>query len=206
MFPMSRKPTAVNVEYTARGLRVSKWFADAYTARRFYAAKYRQGAQPVVQAAQEHTMSEQSTAANAEATPVVAEAPKAKAVASKKAPSKKPVAKAAAKKAVKGKAKAAPAKSAAGPKELGQPQIRVLKVLAKARGPMSGTDIADKAAIDRTMVGNQIGYKNAEINDRPVHQYNLLNRGYVRFGNNEEGVGVHFEITAAGRKALEKAS
>jgi len=38
----------VTVEYTARGRRVTKTFADAYAARRFYAAKFKAGANPRV--------------------------------------------------------------------------------------------------------------------------------------------------------------
>jgi hypothetical protein len=48
MFPMQRKSPPVVVEYDCRGKRVSKRFADAYEARRFYAAKLRQGNRPAV--------------------------------------------------------------------------------------------------------------------------------------------------------------
>jgi hypothetical protein len=68
MFPMNRKPVPVCVQYTLRGQRVLKRFEDAYTARRFYAAKSRAGADPKVVAAVEQVMSETTT--TSAATPV----------------------------------------------------------------------------------------------------------------------------------------
>lgn len=41
-------PTAVVVEYDARGGRVRKTFADYFAARRFYLAKAKAGANPAV--------------------------------------------------------------------------------------------------------------------------------------------------------------
>lgn len=90
-----------------------------------------------------------------------------------------------------------------GKKGLSGSQIRILKVLVKASGPMTRADISKKTEIDTAAVGNQIGYVDAEINARPVHAHNLLNRKFVRFGNNEDKPGVVYEITAAGRKAIE---
>lgn len=42
----------VAVEYTSRGRRVCKTFADAYEARRFYGAKLRAGRDPAVRKVQ----------------------------------------------------------------------------------------------------------------------------------------------------------
>jgi hypothetical protein len=41
-----RPACSVTVEYTARGRRVRKTFADIWQARRFYAEKHRAGADP----------------------------------------------------------------------------------------------------------------------------------------------------------------
>jgi hypothetical protein len=48
---LAPKITKVAVEYTAKGQRVTKEFADNGTARRFYAAKLKAGASPKVVAA-----------------------------------------------------------------------------------------------------------------------------------------------------------
>jgi hypothetical protein len=48
MFPMNRKPLPVTVEYDKRGKRVSRTFADAYAARRFFSAKAKAGKRPRV--------------------------------------------------------------------------------------------------------------------------------------------------------------
>ena len=45
---MSGDPGPVAVEYNARGRRERKVFRDLYEARRFYAAKYKAGAEPRV--------------------------------------------------------------------------------------------------------------------------------------------------------------
>lgn len=46
--PISDRLPAVRVEYDRRGQRVSKHFKSPYAARRFYAAKFKQGKNPTV--------------------------------------------------------------------------------------------------------------------------------------------------------------
>lgn len=41
-----RRPVSVTVEYTVRGVRVTKTFSSSFTARRFYLAKEKAGASP----------------------------------------------------------------------------------------------------------------------------------------------------------------
>lgn len=50
MFPMNRKVlyAPVTVEYDSRGKRVQRTLPDSYTARTFYAAKYKAGKRPAV--------------------------------------------------------------------------------------------------------------------------------------------------------------
>jgi len=48
---LAPKITKVTVEYTAKGNRVVKEFADNGSARRFYAAKLKAGAEPKIVAA-----------------------------------------------------------------------------------------------------------------------------------------------------------
>jgi hypothetical protein len=50
MFPMNRKVLSapVTVEYDSRGKRVRKTLPDSWTARQFYAAKFKAGRSPAV--------------------------------------------------------------------------------------------------------------------------------------------------------------
>lgn len=48
MGPQNTPKDPVGVEYDAKGKRVTKVFADAYAARRFYGAKLKAGANPKV--------------------------------------------------------------------------------------------------------------------------------------------------------------
>ena len=45
---ISGRMPAVRVEYDRHGKRVTKHFVDAYEARRFYAAKFKAGKNPIV--------------------------------------------------------------------------------------------------------------------------------------------------------------
>lgn len=147
-----------------------------------------------------NTAAIQTPAANGTATaaPKVKPAPKpvnrvAKATAAKPAPKGK-------------KAPAAkPTSEATGPKPLGTVQIRLLTALAKAADGLTGVELAAKAEVHPTAIGNQAGYRDAEINSRPVHASNLLNRGFVKLADREDR-GHVYTVTAAGRKALEKAA
>lgn len=132
----------------------------------------------------------------------------AKKKAVKKTTSKKTVKKGAKKKTAAKKTKAAPKKTAkktAKVKEVGEltpTQIKVLKILSKRKSGLTGAELAEKAEMHPTMVGSCVGYRKQEINDRPVHAGNLVNRGLVKILIPEEGQrGFRYQITAEGRKA-----
>ena len=111
---------------------------------------------------------------------------------------------AATKKAPKVKAaKPAAEKAPKDPNVLSAPQTRVLAVLAKAKDGLTGNEVAEKAELHPTAVGSVCGYRNPEINDRPVHSRNLLNRDLVRI-DKVEGRGYVYVITAKGRKPAGK--
>lgn len=88
-------------------------------------------------------------------------------------------------------------------KKLSAPQIRILTAL-KSGKPLTRAQIVEKAEIDPTAVGNQAGYVDPEVNDRPVHSHNLSNRKFVKLEIHED-TGVTYTITALGKKALETA-
>ena len=130
----------------------------------------------------------------------------ATATATAKKVTKKTAEKAAPKKAAPKKAapkKAAPKKTSDSPKEVGDltpTQVKILKVLVKK--PLTGKEIAESAGVDPTVIGNAAGYRKDEINERPCHAGNLLNRGLVKLLVPEEGSrGYRFEITAKGKTA-----
>jgi hypothetical protein len=79
-------------------------------------------------------------------------------------------------------------------------QVRILKALNGGKA-MTGVQLAKAANVDASSVGNLAGYRNAEINRRPVHAKNLLNRKFVTLTDDEEA-GHVYEITASGKKAL----
>lgn len=214
MFPMDRKPTPVTVEYDGRnGTRVRREFPDAYSARRFYTAKSRAGTNPRVvcrkfsgTSTQEPIMSKTTIDAVAKKAVEAAEAKiegdflrkkraAAKANGTPKATKPAPAAK-------------TETNGAAPKKDLRDGQVRILKALLKAGRSLTGSDLAAKAEVDPSLIGNLAGYRNAEINARPVHAQNLLNRGFVKFvqGEKDGRETTEYTITAAGRKALEKAS
>src|SRR5262249_1392949 len=91
-------------------------------------------------------------------------------------------------------------------KPLSDRQVRILKSLLKAGKPLKGKQLAAAAQIDPTSIGNQAGYRDPEINEREVHRFNLLNRGYVKLTqeNIEGRERFVYSITAAGKKALAK--
>src|SRR5262245_35952457 len=95
--------------------------------------------------------------------------------------------------------KAAPADRPLSPR-----QIRILAALAKAPKGLNRADLAAAAEVDPTGIGGAAGYTDAEVNARPVHAGNLLNRGHVTL-DGENGATV-FAITPAGRAALKAAN
>lgn len=123
-----------------------------------------------------------------------APAPKAAKAVAKPSANGKPKAKPAA----KAPAKATPKQTAPVKDKLSNTQAKILKVLAKAGSGLTRRQISDKVG---TFIGTSaLGQSEAE----KVVSTSLLGRGYVRFGNNEDVNGIVFEITAAGRKRLEK--
>lgn len=144
----------------------------------------------------------ENTTTEVTATPVAVKAATKKA-AKKTAPKKvvKKVAKKATKKTTAAKAERKPRD----PNKLGKAQLRVLKALAKAGSPITGAKLAEKAEIHPTMLGQAVGYRDPEINARPVHAGNLLNRKFAKVEMHDiDGRDtVVYSITAAGRKALE---
>jgi hypothetical protein len=84
-------------------------------------------------------------------------------------------------------------------------QLACLAVLANAKEPMNGTELAKKAGLDKSVIGGNCGYRNPEINKRPCHAGNLLNRGFVEIEKRDDANGrtrFYYLITEAGRKAL----
>lgn len=91
-----------------------------------------------------------------------------------------------------------------GVKSLSKAQVSILRVLQKY-GPLVGQEIAKRANVNSTMIGNQAGYRNEEINERPVHQWNLMNRKYVKLlVPDEDSNQYRYMITPLGVKALAK--
>lgn len=122
-----------------------------------------------------------------------------------KAPKKAAVKKAPA----KAKKEAKPAKAEKAPKDksgLSKPQVRILQALAKAGKALDRKQLASKADIDGTLIGNAAGYLDPEINARPVHANNLVNRKFVKIETHDiDGKDVTtFTITASGKAALAK--
>lgn len=131
--------------------------------------------------------------------------------ATKKAAVKKTVAKEApapkAKKETTAKSNVAAKKRAVlkdGVKSLSKAQVSILRVLAKY-GPLVGQEIAKRAGVNSTMIGSQAGYRKEEINERPVHQWNLTNRKFVKLlVPDEDSHQFRYAITPLGVKALAK--
>lgn len=127
----------------------------------------------------------------------------------KRTPARKPI------KAQKPKApaKSGPATLTREQKELSLPQIRVLHVLAKTKGPLSRSAISNKCGNKTTVVvGRAVGYSDPKA--RAAFEQTkdggfrkaLLSLGYVREFpiDTDSGKEVVIELTAAGRKAYAK--
>lgn len=89
---------------------------------------------------------------------------------------------------------------------LRKPQLRILTCLVKSKNPLTRAEIAEKAPCDIAWLNSWIGSHDEKIrakNDKKLPS--LLTLGLVRFSAPEEGVrGACYEVTAFGRKALEK--
>jgi serine/threonine protein kinase len=75
-------------------------------------------------------------------------------------------------------------------------QGKVLAFLDKNPAGAERKAIAEATGIHSTMIGGIVGYYDPEINSRPVHAWNLYNRGFVTIEERK------YLITDAGRKAL----
>jgi len=128
----------------------------------------------------------------------------------KKKVAKKPIAKAAKKKVAKVTkkkvakkkkgAKKAPAKEGG----LRKPQVRILKVLAKAKKPLTRTEISEKGDVDHAMLNSYLGANDESVrarNDKKV-MVSLLTLKAVTFDAPESGQGMAYEITKTGKKLL----
>ena len=127
----------------------------------------------------------------------------------KKAPVKKGAKKAAkAVKTAKGGKKTAKKTAPRAKKEgLRKPQVRILAVLAKATKGLTRAQIGEKGGVDVPMMNSYIGAHDEKVrakNDKIVCP-SLLTLGYVKYAPQEEGAGVCYAITAAGKKAYEAA-
>lgn len=128
----------------------------------------------------------------------------------KKAPTKKTATKKETKKAPT--KKAAPSTNGAAKKTgLRKAQVRVLEALVKAKKSLNRKEIAEKGGVDLSMLNSYIGSQNDEIrkkNDEKVMP-SLVTLKFVNAIEEESQktpgatLPTTYEITAAGRKALE---
>lgn len=182
MFPMNRKPVPVVVTFLRQGSRVGKWFADAYVARRFYAVKMRAGLQPHVAAAGDDPMSDSTTPVEPTTVAPATKVPATKAKAKKS--------KAKGKKAPKAKPKKAAAKKTT-PKTSSGVTPNMLKVLKSLK-------------TGRDMTAAQLSKSTGIVKGKKLPK--MVEAGLLKQMNPEEGTrGCRFQITAAGKKALETA-
>lgn len=94
-------------------------------------------------------------------------------------------------------------------KKLGKPMVRILAALKKAGRPLTRKEIAEAAPVDLAWLTEYLGSHDAAVrakNDKTKFP-SLLTRGYVRIGSpsDDESRVPAYEITAAGKKALESA-
>jgi len=189
MFPADRDPVPTAVEYDSRGSRAVRLLPDIYAARRFFTKADRMGLHP------HFFHRSDSMDSTVETTPVVETTKKS----FKKAKVKKLAVE---KKSAVAKKKTAIAKSEpkvkrekSGPSPL---QLKVLVLLNK-KGALSRSQISE--SLDGAFIGgNVMGHANP---DKRVES-SLYGRGLVKFAANEEGRGVSYEISAAGKKLLGK--
>ena len=95
------------------------------------------------------------------------------------------------------------------PVKLRRPQVRVLQALAKANRGFNRAEISEKGNVDRPMLNSYLGAHDEEVraaNDEKNYPC-LLTLKFVHYvpSEAENGGGHYYGITAAGRKALEKA-
>lgn len=165
------------------------------------------------------TATETTTVATATATPVTAKkAPKSKKAApAKKAPAPKKVTKKAVDGSLRGVAKPAgwePSTKMGGfdPKNvlsLRKPQVRLLAVLVKAKGPMSRKVLSEKSGVEYAWLCNWIGQPDAEARKGREARWGFTSLLTLKFVTVKQ-IDVDdrptwvYEITASGRTALAK--
>jgi len=89
---------------------------------------------------------------------------------------------------------------------LRKPQVRILEIFAKAKGPLNRAMISERAKVDLAMLPRYIG-SHDEVKRRKNDKnacVSLLTLGYVCYASNEELSGAAYEITHKGRAALAK--
>lgn len=90
---------------------------------------------------------------------------------------------------------------------LRKPMVRILRALAKSAKPLSRNQIAEKAQVDQPSLSTYIGAHDEKVraaNEKKRGITGLLTLGYVRYAGEEGSSEPVYEITAAGRRALEK--
>lgn len=125
----------------------------------------------------------------------------------KKAPAKG--AKKGAKKAAKGAKSVKKSSGGRAKKEgLRKPQVRVLRALNKSNRALNRSEVGTKAEVDVATLTEVIGSsdpKTRAANDKRKGWDSLITLGFVKeAAEEEEGTGTYYNITAAGKKALEK--
>lgn len=196
MFPADRKHEPLAVSYDCRGKRASKTFLDPYSARRFYAVKFKAGKQPHITRSDEMTKTAKKAPRKNKsglAKKPANKAAKAKVVAKKAKPTKKATVKGGAKKG----------KTAPQTDKLGKGQIKILQAL-KSGNPRTRVQLLEKEVCHPTQLSNLVGYIKAGVNERECHADNLFNRGLVTMSiEDRKGKNVVvYQITAKGTKAL----
>lgn len=93
---------------------------------------------------------------------------------------------------------------------LRKPQVRVLQLLAKAKTPLTRVEISQKAGVDLAALTEYVGSEDAEKRAKNDAKFmSLVSLGYVKHKKVAMADGTEktaHELTAAGRKAAEKAA
>lgn len=183
MASISNRLPEVWVSYNTPAGRKAKYFTDAYVARRFYTLKFKAGNSPAVH--KEQPMSK-STKSNVAASSTEAKATKPTAKTTKPEAAKQQPAKA----SKPAKATEATATSS----NLTGKEVEVLKALAKK--PLQKGQLWDLCKAGSSVLG--AGTKEGATG--------LLGKGFIKVEKHEDSRQLVYLITAAGKKALEKAS
>lgn len=188
--PMNKIPTRVEVEYTSKGQRVSKWFATAPQARRFYAAKYQAGLNPRIKAAhEEYPMSENTTTAIEAASSTPAPKPAKKVTAKKTAAKKAPA-------PAKKSATSAPREAQYGVERShdlpwNDKKVAVFKALKKLNA------VGESNAVQANKVAEKAGVSTRDVRH---YVYHAATTGLTGVAKQEDVAGYCYYLTAKGAK------